>query len=144
MKKNLLIIFATLALFSCTQDDLGAMTQPPAISNELTANDFVKGSEDVPLLNNLTLSETNNIDIDFDSDSGSFATVDYRSSIDLEAVQGFYLKTLPQMGWNLVKNDQKHSSFIRDSQKLEIEFIENDVEDEEDLVRFSMSSISKK
>jgi len=142
MKKNLLIIFATLALFSCIQDDLETPIQPPIVSNELTASDFVKGSEDIPLVSNLVLSENNNVD--FDSDSGSFAVVDYESPFDLEVVQGFYLRTLPQMGWKLVKNDQKHSRFIRDSEKLEIDFIQSDTEDEDDLVRFSLSSISKK
>lgn len=143
MKKNLLIILAIFSLCSCIQDDvINDPVQPTVINNDLTANDFVKGSEDIPLVSNLDLVETG--DVDFDSESGSFAVIDYKSSIDLEAIQGFYLKTLPQMGWKLIKNDQIHSIFARDGEKLEIEFIENDAEDGEDTVRFSMSSALKK
>ena len=142
MKKNLLIIFTTLTLFSCIQDDIRTPIQPRAINNELTSTEFVKGSEDIPLVSNLELIDSGNIN--FDSQTGSFITVDYQSPIDLEVVQGFYIKTLPQMGWDLVKNDHVHSIFLRDNERLEIELFFSQEEEEKDLIRFSLSSGMKK
>lgn len=142
MKKVLPIIFASFLLSSCIQDNLEQPVKPAITSTELTAIDFVKGSEDIPLLTNLELVESDNVD--FDSESGSFATVEYRSQIDLEAVQGFYLKTLPQMGWNLTKNDLRHSNFTRENENVKIEFVESDEEGGDDLVVFSLSSVTRK
>lgn len=137
MKKNLPIIFCTFLLFSCIQDDLGKPVTPVVASTEIASSDFVKGSEDIPLVSDLELIDNNNVD--FDSESGSFTSVEYKSQMDLEAVQGFYLKTLPQMGWQLLKNDQAISKFIRDNEKLEIHFIYGS-EGDDDIVKFMISS----
>lgn len=138
MKKILSVIFSIFLLSSCTQYQKNVeeiFTKIPPKKTNLTAKDFVKGSEDIPLVSNLELMENNNVD--FDSASGSFVTVDYKSPIALVEVQVFYLKTLPEMGWRLVKNDATESSFVRDNEKIKIEFVD-------DIVRFSMSSVVRK
>ena len=145
MRKILTIFFTAFLLSSCIQDDVEQVEKPKITNQELSATDFVKGSEDIPLLNNLEQIESDNVS--FDSEAGSIASVDYSSSIDLEAVQEFYLKTLPQMGWKLTHNDLRSSRFTRDGEKLEIEFIEgetdadSDTAQNDDVVRFSLSSV---
>ena len=84
-----------------------------------------------------------NGDLNFDSNSGSISNIDYNTNIDLEEVQNFYLKTLPEMGWRLVKNDLNHSKFVRETESVEINFIVGNSEDEADIVRFFLSSAIK-
>ncbi len=144
MKKILPAIFSLFLLSSCISSNLThiePVTKPSPKIENLTAKDFVKGSEDIPLLSNLELIE--NDGVNFDSDSGSFVTVDYESPIALESVQGFYLRTLPEMGWRLIKNNAAESNFTRDNEKIRIEFLHND-EEKERIVRFSMSSVVRK
>lgn len=141
MKKFLTIILSVFFISSCIQNEINEMSSPKATGDEITATNFVRGSEDIPLVDGLELIDDENIN--FDSKSGSIASVDYKSGFDPEAVQAFYIRTLPQMGWKLSKNDQNHSLFTRDEEKLEIDFIESDDEGEDDLVRFAMSSITK-
>lgn len=142
MKKFLLLISFGFLLISCAQEIIENKPDFEAENNELTATDFVKGSEDIPLLNNLEIIEDSN-NLDFDSASGSVSTIDYRSQIDLEAVQKFYLETLPQMGWKLVNTSHTRSSFVRENEKIEIEFVESEYEDEDDIVRFYLSSVTE-
>ncbi len=141
MKKFLLVFFANFLLFSCAFDEAQKTDKPQTSNEELSATEFVKGSEDIPLIDGL--EQIDNDALNFDSDAGSIATTDYKSLIDLEAVQNFYLKTLPQMGWKLIKNDQKHSKFVRESEKIEIEFIQAEEEGYDDVVRFFLSSVVK-
>ena len=73
----------------------------------------------------------------FDSDLGSIISSSYETKIELKKVRNFYLKTLPQMGWVLVKNIENSASFRREKEKLEIEFVK---QDDKKLVRFFISS----
>jgi len=92
---------------------------------------FVEGSNDVPLAKNLTKFSDDNVDFDFAS--GNIASIIYKNnSNNNNDVKAFYLKTLPELGWKIVKNKKKNSNlmkFLRDNEKLEVEFFNKDKED---------------
>ncbi len=143
--KIILIFFLSLSIFSCTafdksgtinsNEDLGYSENPnmyadiePSriVSAKSIDSDqlFVDGSKDIPLAANLTkVSEDG---LDFDSASGSVIAITYKSSENLLTVKNFYLKTLPQLGWKNLTNNQPNVDllrFKRDNEKLEIEFL---------------------
>ncbi|MBU6339505.1 MAG: hypothetical protein KGQ36_06025 [Rickettsiales bacterium] len=130
MKKYLLI--CTIFLFSsCSLLTIEDQNQEP----ELTVKGFVNGSEDIPLVKGLT--QTNDENLGFDSSSGSISSTTYKSEIDLERIKNFYVKTLPQMGWKLIKNKIGQITLVRDKEKLEIGFVN---ENGDDLVKFLITS----
>ncbi len=142
MKKIFALIFCCFALFSCADTQTIAAPKNAAVAAELSSNDFVKGSEDIPLIQGLELVESENVD--FDSESGSFSSIEYKSPFYLEAVQNFYLRTLPQMGWKLIRNDQTESSFTREGERLKIEFLQKDHNSKSSFVRFYFSSAPRR
>jgi imidazoleglycerol phosphate synthase glutamine amidotransferase subunit HisH len=99
------------------------------------SEDFIQGSEDIPLL--LGMNKIFDDSLGFDSSSGSIMTSSYETKIDLERVKNFYHKTLPQMGWKLVSSDIAKSKFKREKEKLEIDFVN---QNGKDIVRFFLSS----
>ena len=131
MKKLLTLLSVSFLLFSCTQKNV-KHAEPFKYK---VSTDFVQGSEDIPLLvgMNKMLDES----LGFDSDSGSIMASSYETKIDLEKVQAFYKKTLPQMGWKVTKSDMAKLSFKREREKLEIEFVNHNGKD---IVRFFISS----
>lgn len=97
---------------------------------EIDNSQFVEGSKDVPLASGLKKSSDDNLDFDFAS--GNIASIIYKNENGTQNVKDFYLKTLPQLGWQAVKNKQKNSNmmkFSRDGEKLEIEFFNKDNND---------------
>ena len=138
MKKISILLLTSFWLFSCSVDEGEKQNALKISSSELTTTEFVKGSQDIPLLDGLGMAS--NGDLNFDSNSGSISNIDYNTNIDLEEVQNFYLKTLPEMGWRLVKNDLNHSKFVRETESVEINFIVSSSEDEADIVRFLRTS----
>jgi hypothetical protein len=107
----------------------------------LVVEDFVKGSDDIPLLKNMEIIE--NKAVSFDSENSSFTSVAYKALIESDVLKDFYLHTLPEMGWILEKNNFKEQIFYRENDKVKIEFISSDLEGEGDLVIFSISSNNK-
>ena len=81
---------------------------------------FLDISDDVPLIEGLKKIEDE--DVGFESDSGSIKSSSYLSEISFEEVKTFYLKTLPQLGWDMVYSDSDGISFIRNGNKIEINF----------------------
>jgi len=75
----------------------------------------------------------------FDSASGSIISSSYTTNLTEKQIRNFYLKTLPQMGWDIVKNVEKGSSFKRENENLEIEFLQ---ENNKLIIRFFISSTS--
>ena len=135
MKKFLTLISLSLLLFSCAEIEIPAK---PTISKpeQLRASeDFVQGSEDIPLL--VGMEKISEDSLGFDSNSGSIMSSSYATKIDLEKVRNFYQKTLPHMGWRVSKSDLEKLKFRRDKEKLEIEFVN---QDGKDVVRFFISS----
>ncbi len=131
MKKNLALILSVFLLFSCSEN----FSTKPKITEEQASKEFVQGSEDIPLL--VGMDKTSDESLGFDSDLGSIASSNYSTEIDLQKVRNFYLKTLPQMGWNLVQNNEAKSGFKREKEKLEIEFTK---QSPKNIVRFFTSS----
>jgi len=132
MKKNILaLIFITF--FSYGAQAFDSNKEPQFSTN------FVDGTKDIPLAKGL--SKINDNELGFDSVNGSITLVYYKSENNLKEVQNFYKKTLPQMGWKIIKNKKKNLdnvSFRRDNEKLEIEFLHKN-----NFVKFFVEVISK-
>lgn len=132
MKKILLIVFFSFLFASCLQK----ISQKSEIAEEKVSEEFVQGSEDIPLL--AVMEKISEDSLGFDSDTGSIMSSSYETKSDLKKVKNFYLKTLPQLGWKLTKNSAKKSFFKREKEKLEIEF---DDQNGRNVVRFFISSV---
>lgn len=134
MKKIIALIFAAIALFSCVAPEIKTQNTPEISQQETPKTNFVNEKSDIPLAENLVKLDDN--DIGFESPSGSLSTNSYKSQ-DLEKTREFYIKTLPQLGWKLIKNDDIKITFTREKEKVEIEFLNKDGQD---VVRFFVSS----
>lgn len=109
---------------------------PKPQEDELRAsNDFVQGSEDVPLM--FGMSRVFDDSLGFDSAIGSISSSSYLAPYVANQVQDFYAKTLPQMGWKMQQSDAIRSVFVRDSEKLVIEFMQ---QENRQVVSFFISS----
>lgn len=143
--KKFLPLFALLFLvFSCNRTEIKTPQNPVyaeipsnggAFEKMSISQDFVQGSEDIPLLEQM--EKIFDEGLGFDSASGSIMSSSYKSKVALEKVKSFYAKTLPQMGWKLIKSDKKKSVFEREKEKLEIEFM---TQEKQKIVRFFISS----
>ena len=72
-----------LALFFCTSLAWG--------------QNFIPGTEDIPLMENLAMDE--NETISFDTPAGQIMQVQAKTNLSPKAVQTFYENTLPAIGW---------------------------------------------
>jgi hypothetical protein len=131
MKKIFALITLSSLLFSCAEFSPFKLKT----TEDRASEDFVQGSEDIPLL--VGMEKINDDSLGFDSSSGSIMASSYRTKTDVEKIKNFYIKTLPQMGWKLVENEKTKLSFRRDKEKLEIE-----IKDQigKNLVHFFISS----
>ena len=138
MKKILTLISLSFLLFSCAKiiPQKTAPVKTIKITQDQVSEEFVQGSEDIPLL--VDMEKISEESLGFDSDSGSIMTSSYLTKNDLENVQNFYLRTLPQMGWVVVKNEQTKLILKREKDKLEIEFIKQ--HHQKRIVKFFISS----
>ncbi|MES2961761.1 MAG: hypothetical protein V4694_05195 [Pseudomonadota bacterium] len=134
MKKFLALIPLTFLIFSCAKTIKNNAPKKETVEVRVS-EDFVQGSEDIPLL--VGMNKIFDDSLGFDSSSGSIMTSSYETQIDLERVKNFYHKTLPQMGWKLVSSDITKSKFKREKEKLEIDFVN---QNGKDVVRFFLSS----
>ena len=107
MKKITLTLLALFLVFSCSEKfDFFVNNN----EDKLAASDeFVQGSEDIPLL--IALEKTSDEAIGFDSHSGSIISSSYKSEIPNNEIRNFYVKTLPQMGWKIIKNLENKAVF---------------------------------
>ncbi|MBP7710825.1 MAG: hypothetical protein KA100_07150 [Rickettsiales bacterium] len=144
MKKFLLLTALSFLVFACNRIEVKSPENPVYAETPSTggpiekmrvSQDFVQGSEDIPLLEQM--DKMFDEGLGFDSASGSIMSSSYESKIELERVRSFYAKTLPQMGWKLLKNDSKKSVFEREKDKLEIEFVK---QGKQQVVKFFISS----
>lgn len=148
MKKFLAVTSLSFLLFSCATKL--PVTENPAVANVPASGgsvdkasaalevseDFVQGSEDIPLL--VEMEKMFDESLGFDSASGSIMSSSYESKISLEKVGNFYRKTLLQMGWKLVSSDSKKLAFERENEKLEIELLQ---QNGKNVVKFFISSV---
>ncbi len=142
MKKIITIFLAAIFTFSCSEnfnfqnpfqtieDENLEIKEEIEISQE-----FVQGSEDIPLISGMTKSEDSSIG--FDSSSGSIISSSYESTKNKKAIAEFYLNSLPQLGWQIINKNENKISFKRDNEELEIEFTS---EQQKEIITFFISS----
>lgn len=147
--KKILLLSSLFLVFSCSdlqkwqkkvttifkQD---SKKEAPKKEELLVSEEFVSGSEDIPLL--VGMQKFSDGALGFDSAVGSIISSSYSSNLDKNEVKIFYLKTLPQMGWSVVRNSIDSAKFKRDKEDLEIEFAE---ENGAKVVRFFYSSLTE-
>ena len=99
---------------------------------------YIKGSQDIPLAQGLSLVDDE--EIEFDTLLGSFDSASYTSNLSIADISQFYLDNLPKLGWNLEKKLKNQIIFKRENQKLTIKFYtENQVE----MVNFAITTAQK-
>lgn len=130
MKKILVLISSFFLIFSCA-DLFKTKTPEPKASP-----DFVQGSEDIPLLAGMEKISDDDT-IGFDSSSGSIISSSYTTDLNKRQIRNFYIQTLPQLGWEVIKNLENNLSFKRENENLEIEFTD---ENDKKMVKFFISS----
>jgi hypothetical protein len=122
MNKNFLVVILLIfCLFSCNKftkirDAENSKKEIIAVSD-----DFVQGSEDIPLLSDMTKIVDDSLG--FYLNSESIMSSSYKSKTDVDKIKNFYLETLPQMGWIFTEKHGDKFSLKRENEKLEIEFI---------------------
>jgi hypothetical protein len=79
------------------------------------AQQFVPGTEDVPLMREL--APVKDTDLVFDKPEGRIIEASARGKVTKAAVRGFYASTLPQLGWKA-----SGDSWTRDTETLHLDF----------------------
>lgn len=106
-----LFLTALLFLFvtSCTEVQEFYPLDP------MLAQQYVPGTEDLPVYKGFKLSDRKNIA--YDSESGRIVDAVYTSSnANEEDVKNFYKKTLTQLGWN----EKGNLSYVREGEVLKL------------------------
>lgn len=89
------------------------------MSGKVWATTFIDGLEDVPLMNGVTQIQKDTIS--FGNEESRFVEAYLTSSkIGFKAIENFYVKTLPQLGWNYQGKDGNILLFYRENEMLEI------------------------
>ena len=86
------------------------------------ADDFLTGTEDVPLMSALTLLDDETFD--FDTEDGRLYFSKAVASVDSKKVLDFYHQTLPQLGWV----EEEQGNFVREGDVLRISTTEEQSE----------------
>ncbi len=80
------------------------------------AEEFVAGTEDVPLMPGLTLITGS--DLVFDKPEGRIVEAQAEGALTRVKVQAFYASSLPQLGWKKIGINQ----WRRDAERLKLDF----------------------
>lgn len=80
------------------------------------ADEFVAGTEDVPLMPGLKFVAGS--DLVFDKPEGRIVEAQAQGALSRAKVQAFYAASLPQLGWKKISADQ----WQRDAERLKLEF----------------------
>lgn len=104
MKKIILLL---IALFIATA----------TISSAFAAT-FIDGMEDIPLMQGLQQVKSENIA--FGNEESRFIEVYLSGKVSFQAVEKFYMNTLPQLGWSFEEKKQESLVFYRDNDMIEI------------------------
>jgi hypothetical protein len=83
------------------------------------AQQFVPGTEDVPLMRDL--APVKDSDIVFDKPEGRIIEASARGKVTKAAVRSFYASTLPQLGWKA-----SGESWTRETETLHLDFAGHD------------------
>lgn len=102
------------------------------------ADDFLAGTEDVPLMQGLTLLSDEIFD--FDTEDGRLYFSKANTSVDSEKIWDFYRKTLPQLGWV----EEETGTFAREGDVLRISIDNQSTENKKsNIVIFELVTKSK-
>lgn len=80
------------------------------------ADEFVAGTEDVPLMPGLTLITGS--DLVFDKPEGRIIEAQAQGALSRVKVQAFYAASLPQLGWKKIGADH----WQRETERLKLDF----------------------
>lgn len=80
------------------------------------AEEFVAGTEDVPLMPGLT--SVAGSDLVFDKPEGRIVEAQASGAVSRVKVRAFYASSLPQLGWERIGRDR----WRRDSERLKLDF----------------------
>ena len=83
------------------------------------AQQFVPGTEDVPLMHEL--APVKDSDMVFDKPEGRIIEASARGKVSKAAVRSFYASTLPQLGWKA-----SGESWTRETETLHLDFAGHD------------------
>lgn len=78
--------------------------------------DFLPGTDDIPLMDGITLPETN--DFAFDTPAGQILMFEAQTAMKPDQVRSFYNTTLTALGWSKEKTDL----YRRDSDTFQLSF----------------------
>lgn len=89
------------------------------MTDKVWATTFIDGLEDVPLMNGV--SQIQKDTISFGNEESRFVEAYLTSSrIGFKAIENFYVKTLPQLGWTYQGKNGYTLLFYRENEMLEI------------------------
>lgn len=143
MKKKIKIFFVItiLTITACAksnnQQPTGVSMDSANADNDQDDNQYVAGSDDVPLFAGLVALDEE--DTSFDTMSGNIAISTYVGNFTEQQIKDFYDKSLPQMGWKMI-NGKGKLFYKRDNDRLEISF---KVKKNQLHVKFFISSVLK-
>lgn len=84
---------------------------------------------DIPLAKGLIASD-NEGGLSCKSEGKNIIAISYITDKNLLNIKDFYIKTLPQLGWHIASNEEYRNAhildFVRDSETLEIELVQED------------------
>ena len=86
-----------------------------ALSSNGTADGFVAGLDDVPLMPGLAMVADSALV--FDAPSGRIVQAEAAGAVTPEAVSTFYRRTLPQLGWSVTTGNE----FRREAELLRLD-----------------------
>lgn len=78
--------------------------------------DFLPQTDDIPLMEGLTLKQTD--DVAFDTPAGQILVFEATTKSSPDSVRSFYAKTLTALGWTWKKKD----TYVRGADTLELSF----------------------
>ena len=98
-----------------------------SLSSLVLAKDikFIAGFEDIPIAKYMTQNTDN--DISFNNEETRYieTTLVAKQKQTFDEFKKFYIKTLPQLGWNLKLNSEKTLIFNRQNDILELQKLSN-------------------
>lgn len=83
------------------------------------AQEFIDGFEDIPIMDGLEQLPNDNISFGNEESRLVEAYLNGRK-ISFSSVASFYAETLPQLGWKTENKNDKHISFEREQERLDI------------------------
>ena len=102
------------------------LVSAPIIAQAQQAPRFFESLYDVPVMPNM--AELKDMAVSFDKPHGRIAYAGAQASAALTPPQimAFYDKTLPQMGWRIVRSEQYMREYRRNDENLRLFFVQSE------------------